>query len=74
MDILPKKGHTMIRMSFLSFVVLCQYLVQPKMKISPLHQHKKWTSHRLANWAMIRNQMLIDERLGPLMEKYDKDF
>lgn len=24
--------------------------------------------------AMIRNQMLIDERLGPLMEKYDKDF
>lgn len=36
--------------------------------------YKKWTSHRLANWAMIRNQMLIDERLGPLMEKYDKDF
>ena len=36
--------------------------------------YKKWTSHRLANWAMIRNQMLIDERLGPLMETYDKDF
>lgn len=36
--------------------------------------YKKWTSHRLANWAMIRNQLLIDERLGPLMEKYDKDF
>lgn len=31
-------------------------------------------AHRLANWIMIRNQLLIDKRLGPLMEKYDKDF
>ena len=39
-----------------------------------LELYKKWNSHSLANWAMIRNQLLIDERLGPLMEKYDKDF
>nr|WP_264293653.1 transposase [Megasphaera elsdenii] len=39
-----------------------------------LELYKKWNSHRLSNWAMIRNQLLIDERLGPLMEKYDKDF
>lgn len=39
-----------------------------------LELYKKWNSHCLANWAMIRNQLLIDERLGPLMEKYDKDF
>ena len=39
-----------------------------------LELYKKWNSHRLANWAIIRNQLLIDERLGPLMEKYDKDF
>ena len=39
-----------------------------------LELYKKWNSHRLANWAVIRNQLLIDERLGPLMEKYDKDF
>lgn len=39
-----------------------------------LELYKKWNSHCLANWAMIRNQLLIDERLGLLMEKYDKDF
>lgn len=39
-----------------------------------LELYKKWNSHRLVNWAIIRNQLLIDERLGPLMEKYDKDF
>ena len=36
--------------------------------------YKKWNSHSLANWAMIRNQLLIDERMGNLMKKYDKEF
>lgn len=42
------------------------------LRIQELYQ--KWEAHRLANWAMIRNQLLIDERLGPLMERYDTDF
>ena len=39
-----------------------------------LELYKKWNSHRLANWAISLNQLLIDEQLGPLMRKYDKNF
>lgn len=36
--------------------------------------YKKWNSYRVANWAIVRNQLLIDERIGELMKKYDKNF
>ena len=39
-----------------------------------LELYKKWNSHSMANWAIVRNQLLIDERMGALMKKYDKDF
>ena len=39
-----------------------------------LELYKKWNSHSMANWAIVRNQLLIDERMGTLMKKYDKDF
>lgn len=28
-----------------------------------LEFYKKWDSHHLTNWAIIQNQLLIDERL-----------
>ena len=28
-------------------------------------------NHSIPNWAMIRNQLLIDEHMGELMRQYD---
>lgn len=36
-----------------------------------LELYKKWNKHRLQNWAMIRNQLLVDERMAKLMKHYD---
>lgn len=36
--------------------------------------YKKWNHRPLANWAMVRNQLLLDKRLGVLFEKYDRPF
>ena len=36
-----------------------------------LELYKKWNKHRIQNWAMIRNQLLTDERMSKLMERYD---
>ena len=36
-----------------------------------LELYKKWNKHRLQNWAMIRNQLLADERMAKLMKHYD---
>lgn len=34
--------------------------------------YKKWHNHAIQNWALIRNQLLIDEHMGELMQQYDK--
>jgi len=39
-----------------------------------LELYKKWQGHRVQNWALVRNQLLIDDRMSELMLKYDKDF
>lgn len=39
-----------------------------------LELYKKWENHRLQNWAMVRNQLLIDDRMAELMERYDIDY
>lgn len=36
--------------------------------------YKKWRRRPIPNWAMVRNQLLMDERVGTLFEKYDKPF
>lgn len=36
--------------------------------------YKKWNLHSLANRAMVRTQLRIDEWMSILMKKYDKDF
>lgn len=36
-----------------------------------LELYKKWENHRVQNWAMVRNQLLIDDRMASLMERYD---
>ncbi|WP_255449238.1 transposase [Selenomonas caprae] len=36
-----------------------------------LELYKKWENHRVQNWAMVRNQLLIDDRMSSLMERYD---
>ena len=39
-----------------------------------LELYKKWENHRGQNWAMVRNQLLIDDRMAKLMERYDIDY
>lgn len=33
--------------------------------------YKKWCCRSIANWAMVRNQLLMDERMAALFKKYD---
>ena len=42
------------------------------LRITELYQ--KWGTRTVANWAMVRNQLFIDDRMADLMAKYDKDF
>ena len=37
-----------------------------------LELKKKWGARPIPNWATVRNQMLIDDRLGSLIRKYDQ--
>ena len=39
-----------------------------------LELQKKWESRSVPNWALVRNQLLTNERMAGLMEKYDKIF
>lgn len=39
-----------------------------------LELYKKWDNRRIANWSMVRNQLLVDDRMAILMEKYDVDY
>lgn len=39
-----------------------------------LELQKKWDSRSMPNWAMVRNQLLVDDRMAKLMKKYDKNF
>ena len=36
-----------------------------------LELYKKWEGRHVANWAMIRNQLLMDDRMSQLMQQYD---
>ncbi len=36
--------------------------------------YKKWNKRTIAGWAMVRNQLLLDNRMQPLFEKYDRTF
>ena len=42
------------------------------LRITELYQ--KWGMRKVANWAMVRNQLFIDDRMADLMAKYDRDF
>lgn len=32
--------------------------------------YKKWQGHSVRNWAMVMNQLVIDDRIGPMVKKY----
>ena len=32
---------------------------------------KKWNNRKVANWALVRNQLAIDETLQPRIERYE---
>ena len=32
--------------------------------------YKKWKGHSIQNWAIVMNQLCIDERLGQMIRKY----
>ena len=36
--------------------------------------YKKWNKRTISGWAMVRNQLLLDKRMQPLFEKYDRSF
>ena len=33
--------------------------------------YHKWAERPIANWALVRNQLLLDERLAELFDKFD---
>ena len=37
-----------------------------------LELQKKWNNRPVANWAMVRNQLLMDNRMAALFETYDR--
>ena len=36
-----------------------------------LELYGKWGWRRIPNWALVRNQLLMDERIEKLMQQYD---
>lgn len=36
-----------------------------------LELYKKWKGRHIANWAMVRNRLLMDDRMSQLMQQYD---
>ena len=34
--------------------------------------YRKWDERPVANWALVRNQLLLDERLNALFAKFDR--
>ena len=36
-----------------------------------LELYEKWEGRYVANWAMVRNQLLMDDRMSQLMQQYD---
>ena len=39
------------------------------LRVQQLYQ--KWSGRKMPNWALVRNQLLMDERMAKLMEHYD---
>ena len=35
---------------------------------------KKWSSRPVANWSLVRNQLLLNDRLSALFDKFDRNF
>ena len=33
--------------------------------------YKKWDDHSVSNWAMVRNQLIINDQFRQIIEKYD---
>ena len=42
------------------------------LRVQELYQ--KWSGRRIPNWALVRNQLLMDERMAKLMEHYDTTY
>lgn len=42
------------------------------LRVQELYQ--KWAGRRIPNWALVRNQLLMDERMAKLMEHYDTTY
>ena len=34
--------------------------------------YRKWAERPVANWALVRNQLLLDKRLNDLFAKFDR--
>ena len=42
------------------------------LRVQELYQ--KWAERKVSNWALVRNQLLMDERMAKLMEHYDTTY
>ena len=42
------------------------------LRVQELYQ--KWSGRRIPNWALVRNQLLMDERMAKRMEQYDTTY
>ena len=42
------------------------------LRVQELYQ--KWAGRRIPNWALVRNQLLMDERMAKRMEQYDTTY
>nr|WP_250531965.1 transposase [Campylobacter jejuni] len=42
------------------------------LRVQELYQ--KWAGRKMPNWALVRNQLLMDERMANLMERYDTTY
>lgn len=36
--------------------------------------YKKWNKRQIQNWSMVRNQLILDDRMALLIQQYDKSF
>ena len=48
------------------------YANHERTRVQELYQ--KWAERKVSNWALVRNQRLMDERMAKLMEHYDTTY
>ena len=48
------------------------YSVFKLLYLRVLELEKKWSDRPVANWSLVRNQLLLNDRLATLFDKFDR--